>query len=280
MAEVESEAQVSEQQQVEAEALQKYNDSQKNVEESVSGQSEEVPEGFNSDGTPVEPDAHIPEKFRGKSLEDVIASYQELEKKVGQQSEPEDDNKGKETSEETSEETSDTNEGGAFDKYISEFNESGTISEASYEELAKLGLKKSDVDAYIEGQKAIASTFVSKVHKLTGGEEGYNSLIQWATTGIDADTINDYNDALAKGDTTKVERLVEYMYLKKQQANPTDKHPNRIQGDAGSDNGGMKAFTDKGEWQRATANPLYGKDVKYTNMVDKRFLASKRQGKI
>jgi hypothetical protein len=40
----------------------------------------------------------------------------------------------------------------------------------------------------------------------------------------------------------------------------------------------MQPFADKNQWQLAQQNRLYGKDAKYTNMVDKRFLASRKRG--
>jgi len=251
-----------------AEALARFNESQEKGGDDLS----EVPEGFNPDGTPIQPDDNIPEKFKGKSAEDVIKMYQELEKlkdskKVEEPVAPE----VPETPTETPTEST------GFTKYTNEYAETGTISEESYKDLEAKGFPRSDVDAYIEGQKALGSNFTASIHEITGGEEGYNDLITWAVDGMDASTITEYNTAIQSGDQSKVKQLIEYMTLKRGSVSPT---PNRIDGTGQSDAGGMKAFTDKNDWARATNNHLYGKDEKYTNMIDKRYLASLRKGTI
>jgi hypothetical protein len=58
------------------------------------------------------------------------------------------------------------------------------------------------------------------------------------------------------------------------------RQPNRVTGSGDNDVGGLKAFTDKGEWMEATSNRLYGRDKKYTDMVDGRYLKSKSKGTI
>lgn len=263
-----------EQQQVEQEAINRYNQSQQDIQEHVSGQTDEIPEGYNADGTPKE--ELIAGKFR--SQEDLLKAYQELEKKLGSgQTQTETPATPTEPKvEETAEQPTEA-EVKQFSKYHEEFTANGSLSEDSYKALEKQGFTKQDVDAYIEGQKALASQFTSKVYELTGGESNYTELVTWASTNIDAGTINDYNEALQKGDTDKVLRLVEYMNLKR---GTTPSEPTRIEGMSSEDTGGLKPFSDKVEWQRATANKLYGRDPKYTNMVDKRYLSALAKGNI
>ena len=44
----------SEQAAIEQEALAKFNQSKQNIQEQVSGQTDEIPDGYNHDGTPIE----------------------------------------------------------------------------------------------------------------------------------------------------------------------------------------------------------------------------------
>lgn len=275
---MEDQPQVNEaQQQVEQQALDKFNESQQSAQEHISGQTDELPDGYNADGTPKE--ELIAGKF--KSQEDLLQAYQELEKKLGgNNQEPPatpTEPKVEEKAETKVEEPTDT-DAPAFSKFHEEFQANGSLSEDSYKDLEKMGLSKNDVDAYIEGQKAIAEKFTSKVFELTGGEENYNNLVSWASENMDASTITEYNEALKKGDSDKVFRLVEYMNLK--QGNTTPSEPNRIEGQATNDTGGLKPFENKNEWQRAMSDRNYGRDPRYTNMVDKRYLASLKKGNI
>ena len=279
---MEAEVQQTEQQQVEQQALDKLASSQQSAQEHITGQTDEIPEGYNPDGTPQE--ELIAGKF--KSQEDLLQAYQELEKKLGSNNTNDttvDETPAEPKAEETkaepkAEETPTDTEAPAFSKFHEEFQANGSLSEDSYSELQKMGLSKNDVDAYIEGQKAIAEKFTSKVFELTGGEDSYNNLVAWASENMDAGTIAEYNEALQKGDSDKVFRLVEYMNLK--QGNTAPSEPNRIEGQATNDTGGLKPFASKLEWQQATANKLYGRDPKYTNMVDKRYLSALKKGNI
>lgn len=255
-----------EQQQVEQEALDTYNNSQQEIKEQVTGQTDEIPEGYNSDGTPITED-----KILGKfeSQDDLVKAYQELEQKLSQ---PE------AVKEETPKEVVETEATPAeFSKFHQEFQTNGELGDDSYKELEKLGFNKNDVDAYIEGQKALASNFTSKVYELTGGEENYTQLVTWASENMDSSTVGEYNEALQSGDSAKVLRLVEYMNFKRGSG---EQRPTRLEGNAPAETGGLKAFANKAEWQQATANPLYGKDPKYTNMIDKRYLSAINKGNI
>jgi len=259
---------LTEQQQIEADAVEKFRKSQPGYVDP----NPEVIEGHNADGTPITPEDNIPEKFKGKSLEEVIAIYQDLEKK--QNKPPEETPPKVETPPPADDKPNQDATG--FTKFTDEYTKTGTISEDSYKELADKGFSKVDIDTYIEGQKALGSNFASSIHEITGGEEGYTELINWAVEGMDAESITEYNEALQSGDQAKVKRLVEYMALKRGQATPN--HPNRINGSGEGGGSGLKTFANKSEWMIATNDRLYGKDRKYTEMVDNRYLKSKRKG--
>lgn len=276
----EAQAQVSAEEQVNADALKRYNDSQQEIREDVSGEAESLPEGYNADGTPTVEAEKIGGKF--ETQEDLLKAYQELEAKLGKSepTEPEVTTEAETTEPKTEESTKveDVAQTTEFSKFHDEFNNSGELSEDSYKELADKGFTKQDVEAYIAGQQALANDFSKELFEVAGGETEYNSLVEWATDNADADTIEDYNTAINTGDTRRVKQLVELMTFKKQASQPTA--PNRLDGVSTSETGGLKAFGDKGEWQSAMRNPLYGKDTKYTGMIDRRYLASKKKGTI
>lgn len=247
----------------EQEAIARYRESQQSTEERESG----MPEGYNEDGTPQE--ELIAGKF--KSQDDLLNAYQELEKKLSQK-QPEPDQSEKETAQETPEPA----EEGSFNttKFEQEFVENGSLSDDSYAELEAKGFSKAQVDAYIKGQQAYASSLQNDIYSSVGGQESYVDIINWASENMSPDIIKDYNDAVDSMDKDRILRNLEYMSLKKGQSAPRETR--RIEGNAPAS--GVQPFTNKNEWQRAMTDRLYGKDAKYTNMVDQRYLAARKKG--
>ena len=285
MSDVTEVVQPTEQQVVEQEALAKYHESQKSIKDSVSGISDEVPEGYTPDGEKIESLTEEPILGKFKSQEDLVKAYQELEKKLSQ---------GDETQPAVEEETV-GNEGDNtvekpdgtqfnIEKFDNEFRESGELSDASYKELEANGFNKDSVDRYIAGQKALVEQYTNSIYTFAGGEESYTTLVAWAGEAMDNGTLSksvveEFNIALNIGNLEKVQSSLEFINYKRDVSMGENRPVTRVKGSSQSE-GGMKAFSDKGAWQQATANPLYGKDVKYTTMIDKKYLASKRAGTI
>lgn len=251
--------QKSEREIIEQEAIAKYRESQQSKEERESG----MPEGYNDDGTPQE--ELIAGKF--KSQEDLLKAYQELEKKQGQP---------KEEAPTETQETKEPAADGSFNTatFEQEFAETGGLSENSYAELEKRGFSKAQVDAYIQGQQAYAQSMQSDIYGSVGGQENYSEIIKWASENMSPDIIKDYNDAVDSMDKERILRNLEYMSLKKGQSAPREAR--RLEGDSPAS--GVQPFGNKNEWQRAMTDRLYGKDAKYTNMVDQRYLAARKKG--
>tara|TARA_R110000796_G_scaffold184492_1_gene301073 strand:+ start:3429 stop:4244 length:816 start_codon:yes stop_codon:yes gene_type:complete len=258
-----SEAPVSSpEQQSDDAALARYQESQKTVGEKEEG----LPDGYNADGTPQED--LIAGKF--KSQEDLLTAYQELEKKLGQPKE--------EVAPEVAEAVAEVTEVSgdvpfSTVKYEDELGANGKLSDESYTELDGLGFSKQQVDRYIQGQTSYAESVRSEVFDSVGGEAEYGDLVQWAADNMPADMIEEYNTSVENLDQTKALRTLEYMKFKRDQEVGTA--PRRLEGDSVSE--GLQPFTDKNEWQRAQTNRLYGKDAKYTNMVDARYLAARKR---
>jgi hypothetical protein len=245
-------------------AIDRYRESQKTAEERDAG----VPEGYNEDGTKQE--ELIAGKF--KSQEDLLKAYEELQKKMGQPQEtPEEAPEAKEESIEEAD--ADSTEFSAT-KYEQEVASNGSLSDASYAELESKGFTRSQVDTYIKGQQAYADSVRNSVYESVGGEEAYSSLIQWASQNMEPAAIKEYNDAVDSMDQSRMLRSLEYMNLKHGQSAPREAR--RLEGDSPA--GGLQPYSNKNEWQRDSTSRLYGKDAKFTKMVDQRYLAARRKG--
>lgn len=89
-----------------------------------------------------------------------------------------------------------TDKGLDFDKYAQRFAEKGELDATDYDELAKAGLPKSMVDAYVEGQKAIAARTRADVLSDIGGESEFSKLLDWAKDGLSDEEKDAYNKSI------------------------------------------------------------------------------------
>lgn len=252
----------------EQQAIDRYRESQKPAEERANG----MPEGYNEDGTPQE--ELIAGKF--KSQDDLVQAYEELQKKLGQpREEAEKPTEAEAQDADTEEPKAEEAEGTvSVAKYEQEFAENGSISDTSYAELEKLGFSRSQVDAYIQGQQAYANSVRDQIYGSVGGQEAYSELIGWASENMDPAAIKEYNEAVDAMDQPRIMRSLEYMNLKYGQSTPREAR--RLEGDSPAS--GLQPYSTKNEWQRDMTSRLYGKDAKFTKMVDNRYLASRRKG--
>ena len=102
---------------------------------------------------------------------ELIKSYQELEKKLGQ---PKEEDTPAETLK--ADTPADGLKGIDFNSIQNEFEEHGSLSDETMKNLEASGLPKSYVDNYIEGIKAVATRFETQAHDSVGGKEEYGKM--------------------------------------------------------------------------------------------------------
>lgn len=226
---------------------------------------------YDAEGNPVGEAPELPEKFKGKSLEDVVKAYTELEKKLSQKQPEVTPTETKEDTTVVEDKVNATLTPKDFTKYEEAYLSQGALSDDHYKELAKKGLSREVVDLYIEGAKAREQLFTTQIYNVAGGEDSYNELIQWASQNLDVATATRLNEDLMSGSVERAKFAVETLQLRK--GTP----PRRVEGTSASQ-GDVKAYRDKNEWKRDVADPMYGRDKKFTAMVDAKFLASKKRG--
>ena len=148
----------------------------------------------------------LPEKF--KSVEALAKSYAELESKLGAQdksyenetSQPEPKQESKTESKPEGDleiaEKAVSNAGLNMETLQNEYNEKGQLDDKSYESLEKAGIPKSYVDAFINGQAALAKQQGDEVKAVVGGEESYNKIASWAAENMTEGEKKAYNDTV------------------------------------------------------------------------------------
>ncbi len=196
--------------------------------------------------------AGLPEKFA--SWEDMAKAYSELEKKQGETSAtPEvpasaDDAKAQVDA-----------LGLDFDSYSSEFATNGELSQATYDALAKAGVPKEIVDAYIAGQEAQASQMVDGVHAEFGGAEAYGQMVNWAAANMSKAEVTAFNKVMDTGDVASIKLAIGGLQSRYKSA--VGEEPNLLNGGNADTNG--DAFRSTAEITAAMRDPRYAKDAAY-----------------
>jgi len=155
----------------------------------------------------------------------------------------------------------------AMGKYTQEFNTDGGLSEGSYEELTKLGLSKSVVDTYIQGQAAIQEAQTTKVYDTVGGGEKYGEMIEWAKENWSTEQVEVFNAQVNSGNDAQIMFGVEALANQFNGAKGSPLPTRALKGGSQVSKGSQNSFESKGEMMKAMNNSLYGKDASYTNMV-------------
>ena len=172
-----------------------------------------------------------------KNVEELEAAYTELQKKLGNQPAETEAEVEQETeyqmysddgsvNYDTASELYGDQLGGLFkennidpfamNKYFAENN--GTLSDEMYNELNTAGLSKEIVDQYLEGARTktgigaqgpvLTAAEISEVKGLAGGEEGYQSLMDWAGQNLTKEDAKNYDDVLATANKTAIKFAV------------------------------------------------------------------------
>ena len=223
------------------------------------GPADEVTEET-TNGLPSDTEEFVmPDKFQGKSAEDIARAYTELEKFKGNTpTEPEDE----------AEEPNPESEG---NKYLDEFNKTGELSEESYEELLKQGVAKEDIDERLEYEKYKVQKRVDEVVDVVGGLEEYQAIEEWAADAYsEEDRASFVSEFQGASDFAKKAMLRDLQSQYKATLEGGDQiHTNEPQGVKGG------GYTSQHDLQKDMADRRYGNDRSYTQAVEAKLAKTK-----
>ena len=220
-----------------------------------------------------------------KSVEDLAASYKELEGKLGSQTQEE-----TATEEATTEET-ETPEFNANEYYgeglaevlteanidpqdiSNRFEESGEISEDDYTKLEGAGFSRQVIDTYLDGLKGtsgdateIATAQIQGIKDSVGGDDSYSKMTAWAEQNLSDEDGQAFNDLMDKGNAAQIKMAVQGLYS--QYTNAMGVEPNLVTGKPSTS--GPTPYRSTAEVVAAMSDKRYGKDVAYTEDVQRR----------
>lgn len=221
-----------------------------------------------------------------KSVEDLAASYKELEGKLGTVTEED------QTTEETQEESTDEfnpeeyygdglasvlEEVGIDAQDITKrFTDTGEISEDDYSKLGEAGFSKQVVDTYLDGLKGVAegdeipTQQIQNIKDSVGGDESYEQMANWCQENLSEQEVKAFDKITETADAPVIQLAVEGLYSRYQNAMGVE--PDLVTGRPAAS--GPRPFQSSAEVQAAVNDPRYGKDVAYTQSVYARYEGS------
>jgi hypothetical protein len=220
----------------------------------------------------------LPEKFN--SVDELVKSYSELEKKLGEQSQPTEKSvdpvskaelKGQPKSDLDIATKAVDSAGLNMESLSEEYAKDGKLADGSYKSLEKAGIPKDYVDRFIAGQQAIADQQSTTVKDLVGGTQAYDSMSEWAGNNLNETEKTAYNSAVNSKDLESVKLAV--VGLKARYAQATGSEPKLVEGKSSAS--GEQGFQSWAQVTQAMSDPRYAKDVAYQTEVKNKLANSK-----
>jgi hypothetical protein len=210
--------------------------------------------------TPIEDERPewLPEKF--ESAEDMAKAYSALEKKQSDSQEKKEEKASKE------EPASPSNE--VITNATEEFTNNGELSDKTYEGLAKAGLPREMVDAYIAGQQSLVDAQTSAIHETVGGLSEYEAMAKWAGENLADEELDAYNTIVESGTTSQATVAVKGLYAQYKSLGGGE--PSLEKGGTSASDAGVKPFGSAAEVTRAMRDAKYAEDAGYRKLVEQR----------
>lgn len=228
-------------------------------------------------GGPQRPD-NVPEKFWDAAAGTVntdalLASYGELESKLGgdTQGEAEAENPAEapEAPEApvSEEQAGEIAESAGIDMAAAEahFMETGNISEDDYAKLEQVGITRDMVEEFIGYRVHQADAIRDEVLQPYGGAEGAGRMVEWAADNWDPDSAAAFNEAMESGDKGKMAIALRALKLDHDKA--VGVRPQRLQQAATGAPSKGAVFQSFEQLMEAQRDPRYATDPAYRKSV-------------
>lgn len=210
-----------------------------------------------------------------KTPEDLEKAYKELEAKLGKQDEKPTEEDTKETKDTETEAPANEEEakelaeskGLDFSELNAEYADNGELSQETYKRLADAGIDEATVNAYIQGQEALAQQNVTKLQNSIGGEENFNSMVEWAADNLSEAEKNSFNKMVS--DEASAEFAIKGLYARYQ----AEAEPRLLDGNSPAT--GNSGYQSQREMTRDMADPRYRVDPAFRKMVEQKIARSK-----
>ena len=146
----------------------------------------------------------LPEKFG--TPQDLLNAYNQLEQQYTQVSQQQEATQQAEVSEQESVDIQNTSVPQVaqlldernldIEVFQQEYNELGKLSDDAYTALEEAGIPNNVVDTWLAGQEAIADQSISQIYQSVGGEDNYNTMLNWASENLEQWELDAFNSSI------------------------------------------------------------------------------------
>lgn len=234
----------------------------------------EIPSGSDTPVLPPQGDdgrpAWLPEKF--KSPEDLAKAYSALEARLGGPKPPEASQPGAPAAPPPDADAAAkavADAGLNIDEFTAEFEKDGGLSEGSYDKLAKVGIPKDVVDAYIAGQSVVGQNLVTEALAGVGGEEAFAEMAAWAANALPETTLSRYNALVGSGDPVQMKAGL--ALLKSSYEGAVGSSGRTVDAGGRANGGGFESWE---QVRAAMSDPRYKADSAYRSQIERKLAAS------
>ena len=242
------------------------------VEETTVQESEATPEEVVAEEEVQLPsdveDFEIPEKFKGKSAEEIARAYVELERMRQAQETPTE--QPKETPKEEQKPAEGEIDGAAI---YQEYIEKGDLSEETAKMLEEKGYKLEEVKDRLEYEKYKQEKVIKELVEPIGGIEEYTKLTEWAKENVDPTELAKFNEEFAAAGPIAKQAMLKDAYARYKAAVSGSEEPNLLHTNE-PQRAAAKGYTSQHELQKDLSDPRYGVDRSYTLAVEEKMARS------
>jgi hypothetical protein len=144
------------------------------------------------------------------------------------------------------------------------------MTEEHFQSLVDNGIPREYIDQYIDNFEAGQAQFDSDIYAITGGEEAYNNLLQWAGSNLTEGEITAFDNGVTSGDPAQAKLVTQALQARFEAAG------GRQGADfaGGSDHTMGGGFSDLSEQLAAQNDPRYKTSEAFRQEVARRIAAS------
>ena len=217
-----------------------------------------------------------------KSQDDLLKAYNELQKKMGQDTSEEEEGETEEQPEGSEEAPAEEEEASevvteAVDYMTQlgqEFSEKGAVSDEAVEKLSAMD-SKDLVAAYLKYNAktttaALQQTQINDIMSSVGGAEAYGEMIAWAGENMDPADVADFNAVTATNNPAAIKFAVQALSSKWKGAEGYEAP--LVTGKKAASK--SKVFRSQAELSRALADPRYSTDPAFRMDVEEKLMRS------
>lgn len=224
----------------------------------------------------------MPDKFQGKSAEEIARAYAELEKMKAQPKEEapkQEDVPQSDDSEYINPMLEEGRPEGSVDVpvdqfvgFVDEFDKNGQLSADSYKQLEDLGYNKAFVDEKIDYIQYKREKEVSAVLEPYGGMGEFQKVAAWATENFSEQQLANINSQLASGNKQAQDAVLSSLFAGYKQSGKTSEpqditlHTNQPQTTR------TEGYSTKSEYLKDAKDPRYDRDAGYRKQVEQKML--------